>query len=438
MAAKGATKDCCCGGCGEVPWDTRILDPQFVQELQQFCAGCIPRQLCVSYRKGGVNVHSTLVNTILPCDLDGETTKVHYRGNVIVEGAIHEVELHFLVESGRCYLQLRAYTLGISGNEAGHRLEITDAVRAVLSPKCQSCPDAIYEPCFFEVPVPDTGGGSICIQAAANTSTKPLPRCCECPDLCEDEPYEETPPPCGPPCGNCGCICTTACIIVIRDNVVLSDELVSICRNRYRTSSGITITLGKVSEQDECCQLSLSSDGYVTIATNPGSVRVGTLTNPCPTPSARWEFLDDEGKLVIVSFDCASCGGECVGLVVEPDRCCGPEAAILPRVLQADIDGGALCCGRFQLMLVWDSTQGAWIGRSEDAMCGHHVEIALNCGPVWTLGFDASGCAQTGAEAAMGSTCTPVNLVFTLSTLGVGCCGGVDQVDSTLTLTITE
>jgi hypothetical protein len=434
MANKGMG-NCCCGGCAEPPWDRENVIRHFIQPMQQFCCACIPKQICVTYLcgSGDYQVTSTaVIDLVRPCE-PGDYKSV-YRGEMPLNGRLVDIELAFQVDeyAQKCYFCLNSYALQITDD----CLEITDEVRAILCPRIARCENE--EPGYIEFSVYGEcglGPGVLRVSAASNTSIPPLPRPCDCPNPCE-----EYIPRCSTVCSGCSCICSSACITIVRGNEIYFNGPVGLCGTTYRTSTGFAISI-TADEYTNCCQLEITDLGPdITIhepLSNVGPVPIGTAGNPCPSPTARWDFTDAylpfPDNHVQVIFSCAPCGN-CQGVVI---RNCCPTVERLPTVLKATIEGGPNCCGTIELNLIYDTIEGAWIGEDGNAMCGHAIALRLSCGSSWTLGFTGSPCTpQVVSQYGTSGGCDPLDLEFRVPAQGIGCCSGF--FSGTLIITITE
>jgi hypothetical protein len=439
MPAKGSTKTCCCGGCSTPPWELAFADVrQRIQPLQQYCCACIPLQLCVHYVCPDDQVESfALFDAVIYCDAEG-TEAVQYAGDIIIDGALTRLEFYFDADTeyGTCDFCLTSSDLGIYGECK----EITDEVRAELCPRCTPCPDET-DILAWDISTQCSGTATISVRPAANTSLTPHPRCCNCPDPCDDEPYLDLEPypdeSCGGLCAGCGCICSRACITVVRNNQIFSDEVVDLCNWAYHTSGGIIISI-VLNESTGCCELELTSAGAIEPDAPLTNVTIGGISNPCPNPVGRWEFNDahltSPDDQVVVIFECATCDG-CPGVVTS--TCCPGAAVRTSRVLSAEAVGSVGCCGTINLLLVFDEVEGAWIGSDENSMCGHAIGLRLNCGAdTWSLTFSGAPCNEVTVEAEVGGTCDPLNLEFQVPLTGLSCCSGA--LSGTLVVTVTE
>jgi len=199
------------------------------------------------------------------------------------------------------------------------------------------------------------------------------------------------------------------------------------------------VTVSLVAGEGGCCELELTSVDGTTWSEAPPNVPIGDLVNPCPRPTARWEFTDTSAppafQNTTVIFTCSGCNG-CDEVIAQG---CGCTDSI-PQVLTASVDGGVSCCGQFSVPLAYNQLEGGWVGESPSAMCGHAIKLKLTCsGSAFQLALIApgSGPCLGDSDADSSPGCDPINLSFSLNANGVGCCGG-GVGGGVLGVTVTE
>ena len=433
VRAKGV-KNCCCGGCGNVPLQATAGLPntprQYVDEVQQHCCACVPIQICVEYVCDADAAYSAALLDIERCN---DTLGTNWSGSIPIDGSLHDIEFTFQVTAGVCYLTLNSTSLSITDMQ----VQMTADNRCIL---CQGCsPDNVCGKDHyleFDISTEDTtcsGDSFFRVRRAGNV---PIPRTDPCPE-CDENPYHEVRP-CTQPCCSCKCICSQACI-TITDSSGATTETITVGNDpdgyyRWTTSGGVEIALTSVDgTADGACQLELVSTGNITNVTagDDAAVAVGDTVNPCPNVNAQWSLQRSNAApddFAFVNFTCATCTGDCNSQV---NTCCNDN---IPNVLTATVSGSCLASS-FTLSLVWDGFLGAWVGYHPTLFAGHDIKLTLSCsGSTWTLQMtDSSPCVDDSTTAT--GTCNPLSLSGTLTGSGIGCCDGAG---TTISVTITE
>lgn len=246
-------------------------------------------------------------------------------------------------------------------------------------------------------------------------------------------------------CGGCGCVPECACFTIrINDSVTqsigcLADRGMTevIWRTDPVPGQGWEVELVP-NYVTNCCEVELIATGGHQSTEPLDNVRIGTSFNPCPNPSATWEFFDDDDNYYSITWEAAQCEG-CERIIVE---CCNSQIA---KVLSAtvSISGGGCSCGSLVVPIAYDRTFGGWLGESDDGFCGHGISISLSCndGVTWIMGIVANPCVVLPGESlnSYAAECDPLHLEFSFRVSGIGCCGpGLPTSPATITITITE
>lgn len=424
---------CCCGGCGQIPFDHALAQDEF-QALTAYCCACIPKQICATYACSGGESAAAILSVSNDCtNPDTSQRKTKWVGQIVVDSQLIDVELSFKVVGTDCYVCLTADYFGAAADTVNDCILIDDAVRAVICPTCQGSPQ---DPLVFDISSPSCGTyATLSVLPAANLSVTAWPDCCDRPDPCAaiEGESESTLKTCTGPCTGCSCICECACVTIIVDGEATTEQVCA-CNWKWHLSNGMFIELK--GDEGGCCVLSLDT-GDVTPTLALTDVDVGGIDNPCPQPAAEWEFTASGGysESYHIIWNCVTCD-DCEQVVVQGYGCCG-GAATVPKILTATVDGGGDCCGEFTLTMVYDPDLGTWVGYHPTAFCDHEIRLTLACGAEWTLQLDALGGCTQETVTADSATCEPMYLTFTMPASGVGCCdltaGGYD-----LAITITE
>jgi len=359
-----------------------------------------------------------------------------YSGTIPVEGVEVDLAFHFKVENGTCYFCLYSAALGVYGEVPGDCHVIDAAARAHPDHFCSRF-SINGQAVQWDIAAPFCGSGyiSIAISPAENQPITNRPRYC-----LDAGGYEiEDTHPIRDLCCQCSCLCECACITTYGDDL---DPLVELAcldgTTSYTTYSGVEIGIVANYETGNC-ELELIDPGPITLADpelspHPPNVSIGGTGNECPDPTAQFAAFDVDGKAVFFEFHCAPCG-DCQQIPVT--LCCN---ALLPRVLVATIDGGYDCpCGSTSIPLIYDDSLEEWRGTQPTGFCDHTITLKLTCsgGGDWSLTFQADPCVEDSVTG--GGSCSPVLLIFTVETSGIGCCGDGDFGGlKTLTITITE
>lgn len=441
MVSKGS-KTCCCDGCYGRPFD-RSLTSEAVQPAEAYCCSCIPKEICVTVTNDATQ--ETVTKPFFCRAIFSDP--IVYSGTIAISGFELELEIRLVVENGICYLCLDVVGSGSGSGLVDVGTGVGDDHCHVIDSSKRAAPESF---CTNFAASWDVGGLTISIAAADNVPIEGRKPCVDgsgnvVPD---EEPIRNI-------CGGCGCICECACIVIFGDLIPAYVEVG--CLNmasgsgsapcagtgggtgtagdeypvKYCTPSGIQIALVANSETG-CCELKLVSSGPYELIPESlinNTVSIGQLGNECPSPEAFFSAFTVDGDAIFFYFLCGGCGCP----TFSGDACCDGN---LPLVVTAEITASTGCeCGSIILPLVHG--EFGWEGELTEGFCGHPVKLNLACsGDEWTLQFTGSPCTP---QSAVGTgTCSPLNLTFTLTTGGIGCCGGASLINPTLTIVITE
>jgi hypothetical protein len=260
MPNKGTTKSCCCVGCdspplasGEGNGGTLEKGDPSPQIVQTTCLACMPLQLCLMANCAGIK-EPALLQRYDPGGPNPYVAFSYWSGGVSLGNSSATFTVFFDIVDGACYLCLSCDALGITGEEAGSRVLITDDVRAQFSPSCQDCQDQQY-PSGLVMWTLNLPGETCTITATpvSNTSLQGVPACPDCPDPCAGQGnYVPAPDPSCFFCADCDCVCSQVCITITKRLSLLYSGKIQLCNFAWRTPGGTLIAIHPNLYTNEC------------------------------------------------------------------------------------------------------------------------------------------------------------------------------------------
>lgn len=451
MSAKGS-KTCCCNGC-EKPPTPNSVDLTFVENKswQTHCCSCVPEYACLTVIKRGTPDYSDTLSYSLYCPttalgLDQPLYKTQASGgSFLVNGVKLTVSIHFYVRSGVCYLCFLCPELGLTKTSYDNCVTIDAAARATPNFFCSRLSDSdavIASATDRHLGLGTTsegigtiltaGGYDFVLSRADHVSITPRPNCL---DVYGNQVIDTSP--IKDHCCNCSCVCRCACLTKRStegsgSETACLDQVSGEHGTTWTFPSGAVVTLSST-EYNRNCYLSLTTG---TPGSGTTDVLLGTVTNKCPRPTARWSTVVPAlsgvaAHTVFYEFSCTGCGSD--ACTVEIVDCCSNGRTSFPKVLYADMSTGCPDCPFQTIAMPWDSSIRQWVGTA--AMCGHSVELKIGC-PFTTLNWSGSPCVSVNPTAA--ASCAPILAVFSFNTSGIGCCGGSSLINPAITVTVYE
>ena len=388
------TNKCCC--CDD-PCDLTS---------QGVCCQCVPRRICI-HPYG--------------CDCDGGAATLEwseankeYTGTVVCgDGTSIDVTLTFERVSGQCQMVLASTCAGLTSG-AELREDVT-------------CPNINVE---FTIPDPSGCGDPYCTSLRLVVTPAP--------DITPD-------------CDGCDCTCRDACLFIFEDPTGCSGKAVVTvseadwswtytfaCEDINGSPTGENIDLTFYLDTDSAgnCVFKVESVFLGIEKTDSDYWK----TPDCPDFHVFWDLVAISGRTWIFGISCAWCG-DC-----EDIACCNTD---IPRLLYATVTGGNCACAQGAVIpLIYDDPStggtGDWVAEGFETDCGIPWTLRLACASQtrchFTLQFEGNVCTNDLVDIDENNgdpcQCDPLELVFDVTTGGIGCCGLMGTV--TIQFTITE